>query len=580
MAQRLTEIQSRSPGLAQQLHEVDRRVEEVERERFDLQGSVRALVQQAAVATPLVRELSNARRTVENNRRNLSWSLATAARLAMSLGIEARSQAASQRTQELESELKVLQGRRTELDAAPSMRGLLDQTVPLLVSAESSGLGDQIAIDEPSTAVQLTVSQTRLGMASHRQFLEGKPPPPEARRLVEQIENIESGLIGLGQLRKALEDVNRFQRLTVRNEERAKRALAAMNPNAGGQLQELEEKRRQCDDLLLELAAERAALRERLGAIGDATDAMAIGEQLARALRDLDLTESQLSAALKQADTALQAAQLSSKETELRETEVRREIQRAESEIRRASSLFFRDEQMSWVGNGSFASDLGRASTPEQYLQVLDLVRSQASEVNDRLGSLRDQTAAVESALRSIGRELRGQPPDAREYVPELERWLGRRFTGWLNSGRVRSELFPDADGEAIVDVDRREIRWAEKGISMSRPLEAFSSGEQAFAYTRARLGMLDGQEASPANRLIVLDEFGAFIAQDRLGTLLAYLHERSDEYPHDQLLVILPLGRDYAELVKRSFGSEAEEYKKLAAEIADRKYAVRALVQ
>ena len=98
---------------------------------------------------------------------------------------------------------------------------------------------------------------------------------------------------------------------------------------------------------------------------------------------------------------------------------------------------------------------------------------------------------------------------------------MGQRFSDWFNNERVRQELLPQAESEIVVDLDAREVLWEENGILRSRPLEAFSSGEQAFAYTRARLGLLDDEDNPPQNRLVVLDEFGAFIAHDRLQQLL-----------------------------------------------------------
>ena len=106
-------------------------------------------------------------------------------------------------------------------------------------------------------------------------------------------------------------------------------------------------------------------------------------------------------------------------------------------------------------------------------------------------------------------------------------RGSGKHFSSWFNNPLVRRELLPSAEGEIVVNLATREVVWTESGSVRSRPLEAFSSGEQAFAYTRARLAVLDEDQNRPPNRLIALDEFGAFIAHDRLTGLLAYLRER-----------------------------------------------------
>ena len=60
-------------------------------------------------------------------------------------------------------------------------------------------------------------------------------------------------------------------------------------------------------------------------------------------------------------------------------------------------------------------------------------------------------------------------------------------------------------------------VEWQPKAEEpVSRHLEAFSSGERAFAYTKTRLERLRDQ-VSTKNRFVALDEFGAFLERSRL---------------------------------------------------------------
>src|SRR5204862_5644110 len=113
-------------------------------------------------------------------------------------------------------------------------------------------------------------------------------------------------------------------------------------------------------------------------------------------------------------------------------------------------------------------------------------------------------------------------------------------------------------------------------GRQLSRPLEPCSSGQQAFAYTRARLALLDDEQSRPANRLIVLDEFGAFIAHDWLASLMGYLRGRAEQHPEDQVLIVLPLSRDYEESAKTALDPQAAAFARMAREVAERGYRVR----
>jgi hypothetical protein len=85
-------------------------------------------------------------------------------------------------------------------------------------------------------------------------------------------------------------------------------------------------------------------------------------------------------------------------------------------------------------------------------------------------------------------------------------------------------------------------VLWTNEGVTLERPLSAFSSGEQAFAYTQAQVALLEHDDAAVANRLIVLDEFNAFIDSQRMDDLASYLVDRRSRIPHDQVVVILPL--------------------------------------
>ena len=199
----------------------------------------------------------------------------------------------------------------------------------------------------------------------------------------------------------------------------------------------------------------------------------------------------------------------------------------------------------------------------------------------DRLGDLRHQLNAIENALQGSARQLRGQAVGTAEYVAEIQAWLASTFSAWFNNPRVRRELLPASDDEDIaVDLSTRRVVWSEGGVERSRPLEAFSSGEQAFAYTRARLALLDEDPSPAANRLIVLDEFGAFIAHHLLQGLLTYLKDRTTERQNDQLLLILPLSNDYSQMANSAVGDDAERYETLAKQIRERKYATTTVVR
>src|SRR5207237_8579315 len=113
----------------------------VEARREELQHKVRALAGQVAASRPLLKELQNARRTLERNRDNLSRELNSAAVVAANLGVSATPTAVIALLAQLEQQIGGLRAERTELDAAPTMRTLLDRLPAALGEAERQGLG-------------------------------------------------------------------------------------------------------------------------------------------------------------------------------------------------------------------------------------------------------------------------------------------------------------------------------------------------------------------------------------------------------------------------------------------------------
>jgi len=66
-------------------------------------------------------------------------------------------------------------------------------------------------------------------------------------------------------------------------------------------------------------------------------------------------------------------------------------------------------------------------------------------------------------------------------------------------------------------------------GLKSQRSMEAFSSGERAFAFTQARIA--DLEPSSKPNRLLILDEFGAYVSADRLPDLASFLASYVDDF-------------------------------------------------
>ena len=118
----------------------------------------------------------------------------------------------------------------------------------------------------------------------------------------------------------------------------------------------------------------------------------------------------------------------------------------------------------------------------------------------------------------------RPQDPVARRsrWDQAARLWLADQVSQWFNDDFLNSALFDGAD-----DIRLDLLIWSclgPAGTDRRRSRSSsFSSGQQTFAYTQARVAQLDRAEQSE-NRLIALDEFGSYLDAIKMGSLLSYL--------------------------------------------------------
>jgi len=573
----LEKLRHVAPDLSARVSEVDKQIVQTRNNLDQAQAQIVRVAAHAAQMGPVFRELENAQRTLRRNQEKLTRAVDSAAAAAAFLGLPATRHAVAAETRRLTVHIQELSRRQVGMDSAPAMRNLLDGAATYLAGGESRGLSDQVAFHDPSTNQELSVRELRLGITNRRAELEGQPPPPAAKELAGQLKIAQERWTRLGRLSDLLNSVERYRRLSASNEARVDKALSGVDPTVLGQLQDLERQRRTYDEQLIELAGQRATLRQQLGELS-AEPPRVLEARLVALLNEIKVNSDALPEAIEDAQREEQNARAYLSHAQQHLQAVQKDMVRESHDVRRIVASLGASGDLGWLGEVVARIAPMEVNSVEQQLKLLDLLRSKLEGVANRISAHRLQLAGVEAGCRGVARHLRGLDPEAVEYVPELEQWFGRKFSAWFNSGRIRVELLPEADGPVSVDVREREVKWTEQNRDRSRPLEAFSSGEQAFAYTRARLARLDEELVETPNRLIVLDEFGAFIAHDRLAGLLSYLQTRADDHADDQVLVILPLSHDYASEAETSIGRQKDLLQELAAQIAAHRFGVRVL--
>lgn len=182
---------------------------------------------------------------------------------------------------------------------------------------------------------------------------------------------------------------------------------------------------------------------------------------------------------------------------------------------------------------------------------VLARIGTIAADIEETTAQSRDTWTTISAYLEATARRLAprlasaGGPSlanfSSHQSETMLRRWTEHELARILSSEALRRELFDDAT-DVSIDLDALAVLWrTPSGRRRRRPLEAFSSGEQVFAYTRAKLDQLSGLRETAERTTVILDEFGAFVARDRFGQLMRYVEDEAVGTTADQIVVMLP---------------------------------------
>jgi hypothetical protein len=548
LAAERTELQRQLSLATQERDEIQARVEETA-ERLKREGDA-----QGALADAQRIQRYRAKRL-----RNLTNQADSQAR---QLNIEQDADRARTVYDEARGHLEELRSQRAAVDAGGQTARLIDRVDGLLVSADTEGLDEQelVVIDGD----RLTVRQVREGMRTRAEELRSRPLPEELQALDEAIREAQRRAARLATLVRTLEDLARQEELL--DEADREVATATDRAETAGVLDETfrEDSRRlgQLEEQIDQLGTRLAELYEQMGLVG--------GQSLEDAQADLDaeladlgiddpgsLTgEEQVSRrGVEEATTAVNAASD-------RAANLRRAVTVVQAAIDAALSTLHADPVWRWVAPGPNLNGedaLSRFADVRSRLLALD----QRLEDADRL---LESFRAVATAALDKDDPLVGRTP----RVAAVRRVLGNELRGFLNTPRIRAALF---GGAQVTNVDplKAQLTLATPEGASTRPFESFSTGEQAFAFTQARIRELVAPDEP--NRLLVLDEFGAFVAADRLPALIQFLNADALGAICDQVLVVLPLQVDYEADLEFTTGALADRYRERAAQIQQRGY-------
>jgi len=575
MRARLEVINVESSALDGEIERLNGDIAEVREQHEQATVDLAAAEKAATDARGLLREMEKAERSYKYARsrvRNLTDELAEV----LQVGEAKSPDDIEDRRAELKTELDTLSRRRVELDASDAVAGLIDKVQPILDAAIAAGLADQALLAADGRPLsEWPVARLAEALAERRDELRQVPNPREATNLDEHIARISAALAALSSAQPLIDQREKAKANMGNAEKISKELDEQLDAAAAEKLEQLREARRTLDEKLFNLSGQRATAGHRRAALGAPQERDVLATRLEQLLVKEGLDADGLQRALGEAERAAESERESFRHLGEIERSASAATDRDTAELATIVDLITSDPRYEWVGR-SGAELPSPSDNVERQLGLLDGLKGAVARANRRFDELSALLLGVRQGLVALGASLRGQSASADFRVPELRAWLEATATQWFSEPTV-SEALLGQNAQAIeVDLDDKLVAWVDGNEeARTKPLEALSSGEQAFAFTQARLALLTQTTDLSSNRLIALDEFGAFVSANRIRQLGEYLHHWQNDHTGDQILLILPANQDYAALARASSGFRADRYRRMAEALQARGWVV-----
>jgi hypothetical protein len=374
------------------------------------------------------------------------------------------------------------------------------------------------------------------GLDAELKKLDGAARDPSGPQLDTQIAATSARLDAIVELQRALARQRRHT--TALHNRRAE--LLTLTEQASGDATatyvELEQRIGQLEDERRELQGHRFRHSILLEELGPGEDLPRARERLTRDLRaagvvvddDLVETRTSIEASLRETDYQLRQTQVSADEA-LRELASAQERAALGAEALKHTALIraLQAQGMSLEMGGD------TEALAEQLLRACERV---ASSLN-RLTAAGDAAVGAFQHLDDDGGDI------DRSRIAHVRAVAEQHIVEALNQHVLQNELFDKGVVEGY-DHIRKVVAFRPAGSAsaVTRSLSAFSSGERVFAYTQMRLRAIPETEPPCENRIVVLDEFGAFLESRRVRALERLVEEELLGHGIDRVLFILPL--------------------------------------
>jgi chromosome segregation ATPase len=545
IASRLDTVRGSSPQMREKIRELEERLEQIDSTRVELDEEIEAAQVQRHIGQQARENLEKAKSLVDRYSSSVRRTDSQIGQAAVVAGLTDPSQErVADAVNQASEELNALINAEPMISQGPQLLTLINDLTRRLDDAISLDLADTTLVEEGTSNPALTVGQLRDSLALQARSLIERGLGTDAEQLGRQISAVRRRLDALSTLEELLTSLVRAETRLKNAEEKFADLTAELTKNPEDQLNELVQRRNELDKEGRVLQSRIDRMQTELDLLEDGSTEDVLAAELNQICSELQVDPSRLRSTLERQRVQLETVERESAVARARQASAKRDLDNRISTVKETSRMFAEAERFSWLRQ-AFPQilELPGMDISGQLLELEKLEKVLADEKETIEGTEAD-IRGIGAALQYLGNQLR-DPESHRKMRTEkwtlaVRQWLANQAMRWFDDEIMRQALFDN--GEDIrIDPVSLVVSWVADGRPFTRPLEMFSSGQQAFAFTRARAAQLERDVDQAENRLIALDEFGAFLDAERFSSLSEYLVQRQTRMPDDHIVVILP---------------------------------------
>jgi hypothetical protein len=543
IADQLDQVRGRGPELNAKLEELEAKLQELETKKEQLNSQISTASARQQRDEKADHEFDLAQKNLDRQDKSLREAEAALERSAAKAGISPNRESLEQRRKAESEHLNTLTEILPRINSAPLIIDVLEDLTLRLEEAERDGLNYTQLFEPQDGNSGWTVEQLRSALSNQLESLRKKTPSTDSEKLTSEIDSTRKQLHMLADVDDALQTVAQAQERLTKAQGRL--GTAARNlPGAGTQsLDDLIANRNAVDNSSRQLQAEHARIEQARELLGGGMSEEALADTLATLCAEIDVEPARVRGRGQTARTDLD--EMVKKESQSAHQAER--SARAATEHRKnvavAFSWLHSNEELTWLRKVVPQIVNSADADEERQAEILQDIAVRIESGRNSLANTFYAVQGIGTALNSLAMRVHNPAAVARptDFDTATRHWLSEEVRQWFDDSLVREALFDSGDNIKL-DSNDLTVTWTVDGNPHERSLLAFSSGQQAFAYTQSQVARLDRDENPPANRLIALDEFNALLDRERMSSLANYLITRQQTSNRDQVVVILPL--------------------------------------